>query len=132
MADLVSIKIDYKRVGEVSKAEIEAAGAPSELIGLVKRLIEHLVPDAGRSIVTNPPDEATPNEPIREGAMSDAQLLLAAIIAGVARWEPFDNRPGGQIWTGGASYRVSVDGSSQPALRQSLRDALAAEMPKNA
>jgi hypothetical protein len=64
--------------------------------------------------------------------MSDSELVVAAILAGVAHWIPFD-RTGyvGELGIRGIRYCVDLDSNLLPMLSESLFDRLVVAMEEH-
>jgi len=55
-------------------------------------------------------------------------LLLAAMCAGIVRWEPFSGDPiRGELCFGGMRYSTSLDAEACPILNEVIRPRLEAE-----
>jgi hypothetical protein len=52
--------------------------------------------------------------------LTDAELLLAAMCVGVARWEPFQGRAGGEVCVRGMRWSTHVDDRGVPLLSEDV------------
>lgn len=60
--------------------------------------------------------------------MTDAELIAAAFVAGVARWEWFPNRAGGELCFGGIRYSCDLNSVGVPHLGHLARTKLQEEL----
>ena len=60
----------------------------------------------------------------------DHTLLLSALVAGVARWEPLCGGPSGEVCVGGMRYFARLDEAGCPRLSDPIRGALQAAMSR--